>query len=103
MFQPIGSPKAHLTIYFDGAPITACPGETVASCLLRNGITRFRTTPVSGEARMPFCMIGQCFECLVEIEGLGSRQACLTAVAEGMQIATQIGAAKVSVSVRHGD
>ncbi len=96
MFQPIGSPKAPVTVHFDGVPITACPGETVASCLLRNGITRFRTTPVSGAARMPFCMIGHCFECLVEIKGLGSQQACLTVVVEGMNIATQAGAARVA-------
>jgi predicted molibdopterin-dependent oxidoreductase YjgC len=80
--------------------LKARPGETVASCLLRNGVTRFRTTPVSGAARMPFCMIGHCFECLVEIEGLGSRQSCLTAVLEGMQIATQAGAATVSARAR---
>ncbi|MGM4986128.1 (2Fe-2S)-binding protein [Rhizobium sp. 11_C7_N12_5] len=95
MFQPIGSPEAMLTVYFDNLPVTALPGETVASCLLRNGVTRFRTTPVSGAARMPFCMIGHCFECLVEIEGLGSRQACLTVVREGMQVATQAGPATI--------
>ncbi|WP_245296656.1 (2Fe-2S)-binding protein [Rhizobium bangladeshense] len=92
-----------MIVYFDGKPIRASAGETIASCLLRNGVTRFRTTPVSGAARMPFCMIGHCFECLVEIEGLGSRQSCLTAVVEGMHIVTLAGAVTVSAGLTSDD
>jgi NADH dehydrogenase/NADH:ubiquinone oxidoreductase subunit G len=31
-------------------------------------------------------MIGNCYECLVEIDGMPYRQACLTTVADGMRI-----------------
>jgi predicted molibdopterin-dependent oxidoreductase YjgC len=40
-------------------------------------------------------MIGHCFECLVEIDGVGNRQACLTLVREGMRVRRQNGAAAV--------
>ncbi|MFJ4142327.1 (2Fe-2S)-binding protein [Pseudomonas sp. NPDC089734] len=95
MFVPVGVTQATLTVYFDGQPIAARQGETIASCLLRAGVEKFRTTPVSGSPRLPFCMIGHCFECVVEIEGIGGRQACLSLVEEGMHIRTQLGAAEL--------
>ena len=40
-------PFGHMcTIQFNGSPITARQGETVAACLLRAGVTAFRRTPV---------------------------------------------------------
>lgn len=95
MFTSIGSPEATITIFLDDRPIRARGGETIAACLLRAGVPYFRTTPVSGEPRLPFCMIGHCFDCLIEIEGVGSRQACLSPVADGMRLLTQQGAASV--------
>jgi predicted molibdopterin-dependent oxidoreductase YjgC len=37
-------------------------------------------------------MMGVCFDCLVEIDGVPNRQACLTEAVDGMQIRRQIGA-----------
>ncbi len=37
-------------------------------------------------------MMGVCFDCLMEIDGVGNRQACLTPVAAGMQVRRQRGA-----------
>lgn len=87
---PIGHP---VTIHFNGRPILARMGETVAACLMRTGVPAFRSTPVRGAARLPYCMIGHCFDCLVEIEGRGSQQACLVCVEGGMRIRSQDGAA----------
>ena len=39
---------------------------------------------MSGEKRAPYCLMGTCFECLMEIDGIANRQACMTIVAEGM-------------------
>lgn len=94
MFRPIGSPAPSVTLFLDGQPIMAHPYETVAACLLRNGISHFRTTPVSGSPRLPYCMIGQCFDCLVEIESIGSSQACLVHVKDGLQVFRLDGAAR---------
>jgi D-hydroxyproline dehydrogenase subunit gamma len=37
-------------------------------------------------------MMGICFECLMEIDGVGNRQACLTPITEGMRVRRQQGA-----------
>ena len=39
-----------------------------------------RATAVSGAPRLPYCMMGVCFDCLVTIDGVGNRQGCLVPV-----------------------
>ena len=70
---------------FEGASLRAPADATVAGALLAFGISAIRTSPVSGVPRGPFCMMGTCFECLVQIEGV-SVQACQVQVAEGMAV-----------------
>jgi predicted molibdopterin-dependent oxidoreductase YjgC len=36
-------------------------------------------------------MMGVCFDCLVTIDGVGSRQGCMIRVADGMRVETQRG------------
>jgi D-hydroxyproline dehydrogenase subunit gamma len=96
MFRPIEPSPPSITLFLDGQPIKALSHETVAACLLRHGVAHFRTTAVSGSPRLPYCMIGQCFDCLVEIEGIGSSQACLVPVKDGMRVFRQDGAARAS-------
>jgi predicted molibdopterin-dependent oxidoreductase YjgC len=91
MFRRLGDKGATLTLTVDGQEIRARIGDTVAAVMLAAGIGRFRTTPVSGAARAPYCMMGVCFDCLVTIDGVGSRQACLVPVREGMAVETQQG------------
>jgi sarcosine oxidase subunit alpha len=82
---------ASVTIHVDGKPVQAQVNDTVAAALLAAGIAHCRTTPVSGAPRAPYCMMGVCFECLVEIDGAGIRQACLVPVRPGMDVKTQQG------------
>ena len=84
----------------NGAAATARAGDTVAAALLAAGTAYCRTTPVSGARRTPYCMMGVCFECLVTIDGVGNRQACLIPVREGMRVDTQEGA-RAMVSEAH--
>ncbi len=83
---------------FEGGSLTARAGDTIASALLAAGETVFRTSPVSGAQRGPFCMMGVCFECLVEVDGVPNRQACMTPVVDGMNVRRQQGAAEVDAS-----
>jgi predicted molibdopterin-dependent oxidoreductase YjgC len=46
---------------------------------------------VEGRARGPYCMMGVCFDCLVVVDGVGSRQGCMTRVRDGMVVETQNG------------
>jgi predicted molibdopterin-dependent oxidoreductase YjgC len=97
MFRKLHDPGPQaVTIYIDGRPVAAEPGESVAAVLLRQPEGWSRTTPVSQSPRAPYCMMGVCFECLVEIDGLGSVQSCLTPVANGMRIARQQGRRSLS-------
>ena len=92
MFKRTVEPSsAKVMVTVDGSEIEAHEGDMVAAAMLAANILQFRTTPVSGAPRGPFCMMGVCFECLVTIDGIGSRQACLTPVHSGMTIETQRG------------
>ena len=82
---------ASVAISVDGRLVQAHSGDTVAAALLANGIDHCRTTPVTGAPRAPYCLMGVCFDCLVTIDGVGSRQACLVPVHEGMKVETQVG------------
>jgi predicted molibdopterin-dependent oxidoreductase YjgC len=77
---------ARIRVSFAGQPLDLPEGANLAAALLAAGVPVFRRTPVSGAPRAPFCMMGACFDCLVEIDGI-VRQACMLEVAEGMQIA----------------
>ena len=80
-----------VTITVDGRPVRARLHDTVAAALVATGIQSCRTTPVSGAPRAPYCMMGVCFDCLVTVDGIGNRQACLVPVREGMSVEMQRG------------
>jgi D-hydroxyproline dehydrogenase subunit gamma len=92
MFRKLHDPGADaLTVLIDGVPVPAEVGESVAAVLLRQPQGWSRTTPVSQTPRAPYCMMGVCFECLVEVDDKGSVQGCMTPVENGMRIARQQG------------
>jgi predicted molibdopterin-dependent oxidoreductase YjgC len=92
MFQRLPDDKFRaVTLSVDGKAVTAGAADSVAAALIAAGIVPFRTTPVSGAPRAPYCMMGVCFDCLVTIDGVGNRQACLVRVRDGMRIETQHG------------
>ena len=80
-----------MVVYVEGKPIEAHAGDTAASAALRAGIGFTRLSPVTGEKRAPYCMMGVCFECLMTIDGIASRQACMVPVRPGMRIERQPG------------
>lgn len=78
-------------VYVAGAVVRVPEGASAAAAVLLSGAPAIRTTPVSGAPRLPYCMIGICFDCLAEIDGVANRQACLVPVAPGMRIEPQQG------------
>ena len=87
---------AGIVIQFEGEPVHAQAGDSVAAALLAHGAGAFRTTPVTGSPRAPYCLMGICFDCLVEVDGTPNRQACMVQVRDGMQVRRQCGPAEVS-------
>lgn len=90
-----GSKAKGVTLTIEGKRITAPAGSSVAAAMLTAGFDHVRTTPVSGARRAPFCMMGTCFDCLVEIDGAPNRQACQTTVRQGMRVKLQHDARKI--------
>lgn len=73
------------------------PGTlSVAAALLATGHLACRTTPVGDKERAPFCMMGVCFDCLLEIDGVPNRQGCMTLVRDGMQVRRMQGARSIA-------
>ncbi|ULJ74582.1 (2Fe-2S)-binding protein (plasmid) [Rhizobium gallicum] len=71
--------------------IFAKEGEPVAAAILATNPDCTGTSPVSGRRRSPFCMMGVCFECLMEIDGIPNQRACVASVRENMTVRKQIG------------
>lgn len=96
MFRKLHEPLCDgVIIDIDGVPVAAEPGESVAAVLLRQPETWSRLTPVRQSKRAPYCMMGVCFECLAEIDGIPSVQTCLTPVRDGMRVNRQKGKRRI--------
>lgn len=85
------TPEPTVTITIEERQITVPATDSVAAAMLAAGIIANRTTPVSGAPRGPYCLMGTCFECLVEIDGVPNQQACQTQVRDGMTVSVQRG------------
>ncbi len=96
--DPAAGPVA---ITFEGEAVAAREGDTVAAALLAAGLAATRATPVSGAPRGAFCLMGACFECLVEIDGEPNRQGCMVEVRDGMAVRRMQGARSVGPRGSH--
>ena len=80
-----------VTLKVEDQPVTVPAGDSVAAAVYAAGFNHFRESPISNRPRAPYCMMGVCFECLVEIDGSPNHQACMTMVRDGMSIRIQKG------------
>ena len=78
-----------VTLKVEGKPVTVPAGDSVAAAVYAAGFNHFRESSISNTPRAPYCMMGVCFECLVEIDGSPNHQACMTAVRNGMSVKIQ--------------
>lgn len=77
---------------YDGQPIDAIEGETIAAALAASGVVAMRHTR-RGDRRGVYCGMGACFDCLVTVDGRISQRACLTKAADGQQVRSRAPAA----------
>ncbi|MFC7474265.1 (2Fe-2S)-binding protein [Dankookia sp. GCM10030260] len=92
MFVPRPERPASVEVFVDGTAVRVPEGASAAAAVLLAGLPLIRETPISGTPRLPYCMMGACFDCLADIDGIANRQACMVPVAPGMRIAPQRGA-----------
>ena len=91
----VARPQA-VTIHVNDKEVSAYEGETIATALIAAGVLTMSRDEVShtvaSRARSPFCNMGVCFDCLVEISDAASvdaplrARACLTPVRAGLRI-----------------
>jgi sarcosine oxidase subunit alpha len=81
------SKTVRLTI--EGKEISAIQGDSVAAAMLVSGFACTRITHEEGKRRAPYCMMGICFDCMVEINGIPNQRACQILVQEGMRVNIQ--------------
>lgn len=78
-----------VTIYFEGKPIKAYEGETIAMALHAAGIRTLQRSINKHRPRGLFCAIGKCSSCLMKVNGIPNVRTCITLVEDGMQIERQ--------------
>ena len=80
-----------VTVTVEDTQVTIPASDSVAAAVYAAGFDHFRESPISNTPRAPYCLMGVCFDCLVEIDGSPNHQACMTAVRDGMHIKIQKG------------
>ena len=89
MFKSLAEMPGKIEIYLDGQPVVVPAGISVAAAMLLLEVLPTRQTAVSGSPRAPFCMMGVCFECLLEIDDRPNQRACQFEVQNGMRVRRQ--------------
>jgi predicted molibdopterin-dependent oxidoreductase YjgC len=84
-----------LTVKVEGRTVQVPAGASAAAAALAAGLRSIRTSPADGSERAPYCMMGVCFECLAEIDGVPNRQSCMVETRQGMRIRRQTQAPSV--------
>ena len=80
-----------IRITVDGRTIQARKGESIAAAMLAEKLRTCRHTARLKEARGLFCGIGQCTDCVMQVNGGPNVRTCITEVQEGMVVRTQEG------------
>ncbi len=76
-----------IEFYFDGQPLKAFKGETIAAALMAAGHMVART--IDSQPLGVYCNIGVCHSCLMTVNGVRSIRTCRTSVTEGCKVETQ--------------
>jgi len=97
--RPDAAP-ATIAVIVEGRTALVPPGASGAAAVLVAGFRHIRETPVEGRERSAYCMMGICFDCLAELDGVPNRQSCMVEARPGMRIRRQIRARKVEPAAR---
>lgn len=88
---PVENGSLTISLELDGVRVQAIPGESLAGMMFARGVGIFRWTS-GGKPRAPYCAMGTCFECRVEVRRIGQEpvvaRACMTPVEDGMVVNT---------------
>src|SRR5581483_8042423 len=80
-----GGMPSEVWFYFDGKPVAARLGQSVAAALIAAGERTLRIDE-AGRPKGVLCGIGMCWECRCRIDGVPDTRACMTPVRAGMRV-----------------
>jgi hypothetical protein len=101
MFRPRREPRpGAVPVVVEGRQVLVPAGASAAAAFLAAGLANIRENPVDGALRAPYCMMGVCFECLAEIDGVPNRQSCMVEARPGMRLSRQLGARRIDPAAR---
>lgn len=86
---------AKIVFSFEGTPVEAYEGETVAAALHAAGIKVLRFSPHRHRPRGFFCAVGKCSACLMKVDGKSNVRTCITLVRNGMHVERQEGKGRI--------
>ena len=96
--RPDGRP-ATVAVAVEEQAVLVPEGASAAAAILLAGLADgSRDSAIGGAARGPYCLMGVCFDCLAEIDGVANRRSCMVTAQPGMQIRRQRGARRLAVS-----
>jgi sarcosine oxidase subunit alpha len=78
--------KKEVKLVLNGKETTACLGDTVLAVLVDCGFKALKKSSKINESRGLLCGMGVCYECQVSINGEPNQRACMTEVADRMEI-----------------
>ncbi len=81
-FKVVGK---EIKIKFDGHEIKGIEGQSIAALLYSKGIRNLRKAK-NDEERGLFCGMGVCYECVVLVNGVSTKRACLEPATDGIEV-----------------
>ena len=78
-----------MIVHFDGKPIEARAGDTIASALFRCGQRIFTRSFKFHRPRGLLCLAGKCPNCMMNVDDVPNVRACITPVRDGMRVRHQ--------------
>jgi ferredoxin len=86
----VADENASFSFSFDGEPVGARVGQSVAAALLAHGIRTLRIDE-AGNPKGILCGIGYCFECRCVVDDEPDRRVCMIEAKPGMRVRRQQG------------
>lgn len=80
-----------ITFTFDGKEYEGYEGETIAAALHAAGVKVLTHSHEKKRPRGFYCAIGNCGQCVMEVNGVSNVRTCIEPLKEGMVIKTQEG------------
>ena len=75
-----------ITFNFNGKPVQAYEGDTIASALFANGQRTFSRSFKYHRRRGPMCCAGQCPNCLVQVDDSPAVRSCTEPARPGINV-----------------